>query len=90
MPNLAAKYSSEYLTADQMDSALRALPTVLRELIRECTFTVCYGFGTNLHSALLYVPMGVQTMVMPCFIEDSVAQRIVVPGASDLLHKVTE
>ena len=85
MPNFSAKYSSEHLTADQMASALTALPTVLLELFGECKFTAFYGCGANLHGNLLYVPMGVQTSVMPWFIEDSVNQRIIVPGQSDLL-----
>ena len=87
MPNFAAKYSSEYLTPDQMASALTALPTVLLELFGECTFTAYYGWGANLHSDLCYVPMRVQTSVMPYFIEDSVNQHIIVPGQCDLAFK---
>ena len=84
MPNFAAKHSSEYLTTDQMDAALKALPTVLVELFGECTFTICYGWAANLHSDLLYVPMRVQTSVLPYFIQESVDRRIIVPGESDL------
>jgi hypothetical protein len=85
MPNSAAQYSSEYLTADQMASSLTALPGVLLELFGKCTFNVCYGFGANLHTDLYYVPMRVQTDVMPYFIEESIRQRIIIPGQSDLL-----
>jgi hypothetical protein len=84
MPNFAAKYSSDYLAADQMAAALSALPAVLHHLFGECTLTAYYGWGANLHNALCYVPMNVQTDAMPFFIEDSVNQRIIVPGQSDL------
>lgn len=85
MPNFAAKYSSEYLTPDQVASALTALPAVLNELFGECTFTVCYGWAANIHVDLWHVPMRVQTMVLPYFIEDSIRQQIIVPGQSDLI-----
>ena len=87
MPNLAAKFSSEYLTAEQMAASLRSLPAVLRELFGECTFTLYYGWGAHLHTALYYAPMGVETSVLPSFIDDSIDQRIIVPGASDLIIK---
>lgn len=85
MPNFAATYSSEYLPAERMLTALRQLPGILEELLGKCMLSVHYGVGSNLHSALLYVPMAVATEVLPSFLEDSIAQTITVPGESDLL-----
>jgi hypothetical protein len=73
VPNLAAKYSSEHLPANQVLSALKALPDVILKILGECACTAYYGNGANLHGALLYVPMSVQTSVLPWFIEDNVA-----------------
>lgn len=87
MTNFSSKYSSDCLTAEQMASAFRALPEVLADLFGECTFTVWYGHGANLHHSLLYIPMSVSTSVLPFFLEDSVGQRIIVPGESDLIVK---
>lgn len=85
MPNFAAKYSSEVLTAERMRTALAQLPSILIRLFGQCAIKVCYGFGTNLHGDLLYIPMGVSTEVLPYFLEESIDQRITVPGHSDLL-----
>lgn len=84
MPNLAAKFSSDYLTADQTAEALKALPAALIELFGDCKCTVLYGYGTNLHIDLWYKPMSVGTCGMSWFIEESVDQRIFVPDGSDL------
>jgi hypothetical protein len=85
MPHFGSKYSSEYLASDQMAASVGAIPRVLAEIFGDCTFTAYYGCGTNLHNALLYIPMAVQTGVLPYFLEDSIDQRIVVPGESDLI-----
>jgi hypothetical protein len=85
MPHFGCQYSSEYLASDQMIAAVQAIPTVLAEIFGDCTFTAYYGFGTKLHGSLLYIPMAVQTGVLPYFLEDSIDQRIVIPGASDLI-----
>lgn len=87
MPNLAAKFSSEYLTADQMAASLKSLPAALLELFGECTFTILYGWGSGLHVDLWYMPMSVGACGMSSFIEESVGQRIFVPGGSDLFIK---
>ena len=84
MPNTAAKYSSEYLTAEQMALALDSLHSVLDLLFGQCTFTATYGWAANLHSDLWYRPMTIHPGVMRWFIEDSVIQRTIVPGQSDL------
>lgn len=87
MPNLAAKFSSDYLTADQMAASLKALPAALLELFGECRCTVLYGWGSGLHTDLWYMPMSVAVCGISCFIEESVDQRIFVPGGSDLFIK---
>jgi hypothetical protein len=84
MPNLAAKFSSEYLTADQMAASLKSLQAALLDLFGECKFTILYGWGTGLHIDLWYKPMSVGTCGISWFIEESVDQRIFVPGGSDL------
>jgi hypothetical protein len=85
MPNLAAKYSSEYLSPDRMRTALLQLPPILEELLGEYTLTVQYGIGTRLHGSLQYIPMSVSCDMLPFFLADSLEQQIVLPGASDVL-----
>lgn len=87
MPNLAAKFSSEYLTAEQMAASLKTLPAALLELFGEWRYTVLYGWGSGLHVDLWYMPMSVGACGMSWFIEESVDQRIFVPGGSDLFIK---
>ena len=67
-----------------MLAALRAIPTVLAEIFGDCTFTAYYGCGAHLHAALLYIPMAVFRPAC-CRMMNSIVQRIVVPGESDLL-----
>ncbi len=75
MPNVGCEYKSDYLASEQMLAAVRAISTVLAEIFGDCTFTAYYGSGARLHASLLYVPMAVQTSVLPYFLEDSIDQR---------------
>ncbi|MBX3414727.1 MAG: hypothetical protein KF708_18710 [Pirellulales bacterium] len=85
MSSLKAKYSSAHLSIERMRSALLQLPAIVKAIFGDISFTVQYGFGTRLHGALHFVPMNVSTEVLPWFLEDSLDQRIVEPGRSDLL-----
>lgn len=85
MPNAGAKYSSEYLTRESLASSLRSVHSVIQAIFGECTFTAYYGCASNIHGDLQYKPMRVGSDVIQWFIEDSIVQRIVIPGESDLL-----
>jgi hypothetical protein len=85
MPNSAAEYSSEYLSAEQMATALNALPAVLDRLFGGCVLTAYYGWAANLHGGLCWKPMKIHPGTLQFFIEDSIDQRIILPGQSDLL-----
>lgn len=90
MPNAAAKYSSDYLSKDQMHAALLALPGVLHGLLGEHKIVAMYGWATNIHGSLHWKPMEDDTRWLQYLIEDSIDQRIVVPGESDFLFTVPE
>ena len=90
MPNKAAMFSSEYLTKDQMHSALIALPGVLLSLVGEYPIIAMYGWASHLHTSLLWTPMGADTRSLQYLIEDSLDPRIVVPGESDFIFEVPE
>lgn len=85
MPNFAAKYSSDYLSPERMRTALLQLPAIVKAIFSDTLFTVRYGNGTRLHSALHFVPMNVSAETLAWFLEDSLDQRIVELGRSDLL-----
>ena len=68
-----------------MRTALLQLPLILQPLLGASTLTIQYGIGARLHGSLLYIPMSVSSDVLPFFLEDSLEQQIVLPGASDLL-----
>jgi hypothetical protein len=85
MAHSAAKYRSEYLSSERMRTALLQLPAILQPLLGECLLTIQYGTGTRLHGHLQYTPMGVPSDVLLFFLEDSLKQQIVLPGASDLI-----
>jgi hypothetical protein len=85
LPNYSAKVSSAYISGDVMREFIAALPTVMRDIYGNRNLTVYYGWTCNLHTDLLYKPMSVALDVFPCFIEDSITQRIFEIGGSDLL-----
>ncbi len=90
MPNRAAKYSSDYLPKERMHSLLLALPAVLKSLLGEHKIIASYGWASNIHGDLHYKPMNDDTRWLQYLIEDSIAQRIVVPGESDFRFEVPE
>ncbi len=76
-------FVTQPLTADQMRSAMLALPSFLREEIPSGTLlTASYGWGCQLHPDLCYRDMQVGIGWLDRFISDSL-KSIVVPGDSD-------
>jgi hypothetical protein len=90
MPNRAAGFRSDYLSKEQMHDALLALPGVLLELVGEHKLVAMYGWATKLHADLWYKPMSEDTRWLEYLIEDSLDQRIVIPGESDFKVQVPE
>jgi hypothetical protein len=84
MPNYDAKVSSAYIAADAISAFLAELPSVMRDIYGDRSLTVMYGWASNLHSDLQYVPMGWPLDLFKFFLEDSIEQRIFVVGGSDL------
>jgi hypothetical protein len=68
-----------------MASALIALSPTLDLLFGRCVLTAYYGWAANLHRDLCWMPMKIHPDTLQFFIEDSIDQRIIVPGQSDLL-----
>ena len=85
MPDNADKFYSDILTADRLRLAMMAAPGVFLRLLGDCFVTCHYGFGTEIHPDLQYVPMSVGTRWIDRFITDSLRRGIVVPGHSDFL-----
>lgn len=75
---------SRSLEADDLEAGMRALPGFCRQTLGDALVTAFYEFGCNLPGDLLYLPIRVGTQWMDRFINDSLQQRIVLPGESDL------
>ena len=90
MSTYTDKFSTEFLSEEQMREAMFSLPNVFQELLGTCRVVASYGWSCNLHVDLCYKPMDVGTSWMEYFIEDSVEHRIVVPGHSDFRFVVPE
>ena len=90
MPNKGAKFSSDYLPKEQMHAALLALPGILQTLLGEHKIIASYGWAAKIHGDLMYKPMREDTRWIQYLIEDSIEQRIVVPGESDFRFEVPE
>ncbi len=67
-----------------MERALRTVTSVLQSLLGDQVVHVKYGWGCELHPALCNIPMEVGTGWLGRFIDDSLRQKIVIPGESDL------
>ncbi|QDU25633.1 Bleomycin resistance protein [Anatilimnocola aggregata] len=84
-PPPTESYRSEYLKPERIRSAIVQLPPILFRLLGKCEYSVSYGVGTRLHGSLLFHPLGVPTDYLPSFLEDSLEQKIVEPGGTDLI-----
>src|SRR4051812_4056626 len=90
VPNGACKYSTDYLSEDQMRDALLSLAPALQSLLGESKLTAGYGCGAKIHGDLRYVPMSESTEYIQYLIEDSIEQRIILPGESDFYVEAPE
>jgi hypothetical protein len=90
MPSSAAKFSSGYLPKEQMHSALMALPEALQSLLGDHKIIAMYGWASKIHGSLLWQPMEDDTGRLKYLIEDSIEQRIVIPGESDFIFEVPD
>lgn len=88
MPNKGAKFSTDYLPKQQMHAALMALPGVLTNLVGKHKIIAMYGVSARIHGSLCWQPMDSDTRFLQYLIEDSLDQRIVIPGQSDFLFEV--
>jgi hypothetical protein len=83
MPDSTDKFYSDILPAERVRLAMDALPDVFRSLLGDCLVTASYGFGTEIHADLQFMPMRVSTRWIHRFIADSIKQGIVIPGRCD-------
>ncbi len=82
------EHVSVELTYAQIIDGLRALPVALRAIVGDSLIVATYGYGSRLHPELWYVPMRVGMSWLPRFIDESLDQRIFVPGSSDLIFNL--
>ncbi len=67
-----------------------ALPNVLHDLIGDHKIIAMYGWAAKLHPDLYWKPMDSDTRWLKYLIEDSIDQRIVIPGESDFIFEIPE
>jgi hypothetical protein len=75
---------SEHLAPENILSLVRALPSVLPDLIGDSQLIARYGAGCNIHADLWLVPMRVGVSWLASFLESTIAQQIFQPGDSEL------
>lgn len=90
MANSRSKFSTDYLPKEQMHAALLALPGVLVNLLGEHKLVAMYGCQAKIHHSLAWQPMNDHTDRLQYLIEDSIDQRIIIPGQSDFHFEVPE
>lgn len=73
-----------------MHNAILALPKVLQSLLGEHKIIASYGWATKIHGDLQYKPLREDTRWLQYLIEDSIEQRIVIPGESDFRFEVPD
>ena len=77
-------YVTQLLKADRIKEAISALPSFLQGELETGTILIAvYGYGSGLHPELCHRDMQVGIGWFDRFINDSLRQEIVVPGASD-------
>ena len=75
---------SRYLSEQEIQAALDALPGFFRQFVPDSILIATYGWGCRLHMDLCYQPMRVGVGCLDRFIAESIEQRIFVPGHSDM------
>lgn len=79
---------SRQLTEAECLELLRALPSVLANLLGSEIIEAMYGWDANLHIDLCWKPMEVGTAWLDRFIRESLNPAIIVPGKSDFIFIV--
>jgi hypothetical protein len=90
MATTSDQFSTDCLTPEQLREAMVALPAVLMHLLGDCVVTARYEYGCNIHPDLMYQPMAVGSSFMMHLIQNSLDQRIVEPGDSDIRFELPE
>ena len=80
----APELHSRRLATDEWEPALDALAAFFREAFPGSIVTAEYGFGCGIHADLTYVTMRIGVGWLDSFFRESIAQRIFVPGESDI------
>jgi hypothetical protein len=78
------RYVSILLTGRQVLGFMEALQPVLQELVGNTPLIARYGFGCAVQSDQHGAPMQIGTDGVRHFIRDSVQQKIITPGESDI------
>lgn len=73
-----------------MLSLMLALPDVLRELLGRHKVVATYGWAAKIHDDLRWKPMNDDTASLKVLVQNSIDQRIVIPGESDLIIEVPD
>jgi hypothetical protein len=78
-------HHSRTLTADEWRAMFVTLPEFFRSITSPAAILGAeYGFGCEIHPDLQFIPMRVGIGWFDRFLRDSVAQRIFLPGSSDM------
>jgi hypothetical protein len=81
---------SPVVSPPQLRGAMEALPQALISLLGNSIVHATYGYGCHLHPELCYIAVKVGTSWLGRFIDESLQQRIVVPGESDFIFVARE
>ena len=79
---------SEALDASVLSALIRDTSTAFVALRIEGVVVARYGYGSNIHPDLTYVPMAVGVSWLDRFVRESLEQRIAVPCESDFIFEV--
>lgn len=82
------EFISPELQEPEIREMLVALPSVLMDVIGNEIVEASYGWASNLHIDLCWIPMQVNVSWLDRFIDDSIRQEITIPGRSDFTFTV--
>lgn len=88
MASLPTDFRSRELSPEEVRAGMLALPAVVRKLVGECIIVAKYGWACELHPQLCHIPMQVGIAWLDRFIDDSLRQKIVIPGECDFIFEV--
>lgn len=85
MSDYPSRFVSTLLDAGRIRELMGELPALLRSLLTDDpVLRIRYGWGCEIHPALQYIDMEVSMSGLDRFLSDSLRQKIVIPGESDL------